>query len=158
MIAWENYLPAPGWTGYGFRPLGALVRTPMEAGPDRVRRVLVTVPVEFSVPFQFTSAQCDTFWGLYRDEFRHGAEPFQIDLRTGLGMATHEIYQLTVGSLDREGANWWRARLTMRTLTRNVLTAGQSELAAQYPLSEIESVSSRLHTHLHEDLPGPFAW
>lgn len=158
MITWEDTLPSPGWSSYAYAPATALTRTPMEKGPDRVRRLRAAVIVDYTVPFQFDGAQMETFLDLYRNDLRHGTEPFLISLRTGFGVAQHEIFHLQVKSCPRQGPQWWTPVLTMRTLTRNMLTADEAEFYTYYSPEDVQATLDPLHVLLHQSLPGDLIW
>src|SRR5690625_3913550 len=59
-------------------PQGATIRTPMDAGPDKVRRRSTAAPMRFrgTTPF-LTAAELDAFEEFFAADLGMGALPFQ---------------------------------------------------------------------------------
>jgi hypothetical protein len=66
--AWPDVLPGPSHTGYELSPADQSIRTDMEVGATRVRRITQARRDLLSLPFRFTDTEYATFRAWYGDE------------------------------------------------------------------------------------------
>lgn len=66
MSAWPAALPDPSQFGYTQVPVDGAVRTPMQFGPDKVRRRVTYIPRIINCEFVVTDAQYTTLDDFYQ--------------------------------------------------------------------------------------------
>lgn len=71
---------------YSINPQSAVLRTEMEAGPIRQRRICTDIPVQVSVVWKFNSIQFRVFEAWYKLKLYDGAEWFRMKIMNGSGM------------------------------------------------------------------------
>lgn len=157
-MIWEDYFPPPMLNGYGYRLQSQLMRTPVESGADRTRRIKTVTPSEFNVSFMLDDDECSDFIDKYRNDLNHGSVAFTIQLKNGLGTVSHTVYRMQVAELTKIDQGAWLLKQTLFTMTLNTLTELETELLVVYPIEEITLVSAKLHKLIHTDLPGPLNW
>lgn len=117
MAAWPGTLPKPDMNQYQIESADPLLRTEMDSGPARVRRVFTSVPEFVDVKFKFSLAELGIFEKFWKETLFHGADWFDIDLANGAGENTVQA-RFTAppkrSTLARE--NYWTvtARLEVR--------------------------------------------
>ena len=79
MANWPNTLPKPALSGYSVEPQNAVLKTQMEAGPNRYRKRYTTVPVDIKGGLTLTAAQMAVFKTFYQTTINQGADWFVFD-------------------------------------------------------------------------------
>ena len=87
MAMWPTTLPAPLLAGYGIQPNDQTVRTDVEKGSPRVRRITAARLDEFPLAVNLSDTQMATFRAWWGDDAAGGAAWFTISLWTGDGGA-----------------------------------------------------------------------
>ena len=83
-ISWPAALPqTPTYAGYVESPESATVRTPMDAGPAKVRRRFTAVPYRMQLRYvmtetQLTAASPDGFKAFWETDTSHGSAEWQL--------------------------------------------------------------------------------
>lgn len=67
MATWPNTLPNPSQDGYTLKPETQTIRTDMEVGPARVRRITTVRNDTVNLSWFMTNAQFDTFRTWFED-------------------------------------------------------------------------------------------
>lgn len=78
MADWPASLPAIRLP-IGHQPQSGLIRTSMDAGPDKVRRRSSSVPEHYSFPMRLTGAQYSTLRTFHDSTLGNGALSFNFD-------------------------------------------------------------------------------
>lgn len=84
--AFPAVLPAPTVGGYSYKPQENVIRTDMEAGPARQRRRFTREATTVSLQFIFTQTEMGVFEYWFRNEAKHGASWFDMNLASGAGI------------------------------------------------------------------------
>ena len=84
---YPSTLPAPMIAGYELNPDEPTLRTPMDAGTDRVRHRFTAVPNHVPVKWRFTQAQMAVFDSWHKYSLLDGSAWFSINLANGLGVS-----------------------------------------------------------------------
>jgi hypothetical protein len=82
MATWPATLPAPSVSGYKIKPQTSVVRTDMEIGAPRVRRVSNAKQYRISASWVLTAVQHAAFWAFFHSSSgaNAGASWFSISL------------------------------------------------------------------------------
>lgn len=94
MATWPATLPAPSVAGgYKYKPQPSVLRTDMEIGAPRVRRITTANLGRINLSWVLTLAEKETFWAAYNSASiaNAGASWFTLSLRVdGAGFETVE--------------------------------------------------------------------
>lgn len=158
MATWPANLPAPLRSGYEINPEDPILRTQMDAGPDRVRRRFTAIPSRIPVSWRFTEAQLALFEAWHKHEALDGAAWFTISLANGLGISAMEArFTKPPKKPLLSGMNWEvSAELEVRELP--VMTQAYLDAALAYDPDDIVYGSPTLHTLVHTTLPSANYW
>lgn len=158
MATWPANLPAPLRRGYEINPEDPILRTQMDAGPDRVRRRFTAIPSRIPVSWRFTEAQFALFEAWHKLEALDGAAWFTVSLSNGLGFQAVEAqFTKPPKKVLLGGANWEvSAELEVRALP--VMTQEYLDVALAYEPDYIAYGSPVLHTLVHTTLPSANYW
>lgn len=86
MANWPVSLPKPALSGYSVEPQNAVLKTQMEAGPNRYRKRYTAVPTDIKGRILLNAAQMAIFKTFYQVTINQGADWFVFDgLNTGSG-------------------------------------------------------------------------
>jgi hypothetical protein len=89
MANWPSTLPKPALSGYSLEPQNAVLKTQMEAGPNRYRKRYTSVPMDVKASLLLTAEQMSAFKTFYQTTINQGADWFVFDgLNLGNGYAT----------------------------------------------------------------------
>jgi len=137
----NNLLPLPLKESYTIKPKSGVIKSQMQSGFARHRRVSTAAPTLITLKWSFTHSQFATFqaWVMY--DAKNGAEWFDITLLAGLGMVIHKA-RFT----DSEGV--YTANLNAKTnkldVSANVevqyqpiLSLGSYEITKKYTLADV---------------------
>ena len=91
MAAWPSTLSQPLLAGYSNEPATAFVRTNMEAGFARQRKMFSAVPYKFPAQWKFTQAQMVIFKDFYQNTINSGTDFFTMTIDIGDGLATYDV-------------------------------------------------------------------
>jgi hypothetical protein len=154
MPTWPSSLPAPLLTGYEINPEDPILRTQMDAGPDRVRRKFTAIPSRIPVRWRFTQAQFALFEAWHKLEALDGAAWFSIALANGLGFQTMEAkFVKPPKKAPLSGMNWEvSAELEVRALP--VMTQEYLDAALAYEPNEIVYADPLFNTLVNTTLPA----
>lgn len=93
MPSYPSQLPMPVQTGYGLQHVSPFMRSDMQSGRSRNRRMFTSVPSQVSVQWFFTNeAEAQLFEGWFRDDLgaKDGENWFTMTLQTPLGLQPYE--------------------------------------------------------------------
>lgn len=82
---WPSSLPVPLSSGYALEPQPATIRTDMESGPARVRRIQTAAPTNVTAVVRVTALQLAVIEAWYEQIINYGASWFDMPLQNGLG-------------------------------------------------------------------------
>lgn len=158
MATWPTYLPAPLRAGYEINPEDPILRTQMDAGPDRVRRRYTAIPSRIPVSWRLTEAQLALFEAWHKYEALDGAAWFTVSLVNGLGFQSMEArFAKPPKKALLSGTNWEvSAELEVRALP--VMTQECLDVALAYDPDSIAYGSPVLHTLVNTTLPSANYW
>ena len=86
MMQWPDFMPAPQLGGYGLQPQKATERTPMSAGPARVRRRFTRVPTFIPQTWILTADQFGMFEWWVENSIDGGAAWWIGQQKNGTGL------------------------------------------------------------------------
>lgn len=93
MPSYPSQLPMPVQTGYGLQHVSPFMRSDMQSGRSRNRRMFTSVPSQVSVQWFFTrEAEAQLFEGWFRDDLgaKDGENWFTMTLQTPIGLQPYE--------------------------------------------------------------------
>lgn len=93
-IAWLSRLPIPLISGASNQELKNIQHNEVETGPARFELLSEHGPAKFNVSWLFTDLENQLFEGWYKHELSFGAKAFDMDLKVGAGLKSHECYFL----------------------------------------------------------------
>lgn len=79
MANWPNTLPKPRLVGYSIQPQNSVIKTQMEAGPNRYRKRYTAVPMDVRGTLMLNAAQMAVFKAFYQTDINYGADWFTFD-------------------------------------------------------------------------------
>ncbi len=86
LAVWLEDLPLPKLSNYSVRFDSAILRTAMEGGNPRQRRVFTQVPLRFNAVFIFTNIEYAFFRGFFKIDLNEGVDFFLIELDMDVGL------------------------------------------------------------------------
>jgi len=121
--SWPAGLPCVLREGHSTQHGSPLVRTSMASGRARQRRAFTSVPSVKKVSWIFSGPQCLAFEAWFRDTISDGAEWFNMDLRTPLGISTPLVCRFTdmYEGPDIEAVDSWRVSAVLEVWTRPII-------------------------------------
>lgn len=144
MASWPTYLPAPLLSGFDSTSDDPILRTNMEAGAPRARRMFTSVPDNITLSWVFTEAQLALFEAWHKLEAQDGAAWFTVSLPNGLGMQSVEArFKRPLKKALRGGMSWF---VSGDVQVRNAPTMTQEYLAVAlaYDPEELATVNAAL--------------
>jgi hypothetical protein len=119
MITWPGTLPTLS-TEEGYRETqlpSSSIRSQTDVGPPKQRNRFTSFVKQYSVIFQLTSAQLDTFWTFYRETLGNGSLSFYSlpEPRTGLAVQAR-FDNSQVPSVTRQGYDTYLVTVTLEIL------------------------------------------
>lgn len=85
-VTFPAIIPAPLLEGYGLAPQNAILRTDMEAGAARQRRISTDMPTDITARWIMTQQQFAVFEAFWKYKLYDGAGWFQMNIKNGKGM------------------------------------------------------------------------
>lgn len=154
MASWPSSLPVPLRTGYEINPEDPVLRTQMDAGPDRVRRRYTAIPSRIPVRWRFTDAQFALFEAWHKHEALDGAAWFSLSLLNGLSLQTVEArFVKPPKELLLGGTNWEvSAELEVRELP--VMSREYLDIVLDYTLDDLVYADPIFNTLVNTTLPA----
>lgn len=137
----NHLLPLPLKDSYTIKPKSGVIKSQMESGFAKHRRVTTASPTLITLKWSFTYSQFATFqaWVMY--DAKNGAEWFDINLLAGLGMVIHKarftdsdgVYTASLNS----NTNKWDVSANVEVQYQPVLSLGSYELTKKYTLADV---------------------
>ena len=124
-INYPTQLPAPVQNGYSMQHVSPLLRTGMQSGRARQRRIFTSVPSMLSVSFFFkTAGEAQLFEGFFQHTLKDGAEWFNMLLKTPMGYKQTECRFADIyGPIELEQGLYWRTSATVEIRERRTMPA-----------------------------------
>lgn len=88
LAAWPGFFPLPKLATYQTSNDNAVLRSQMEGGPARQRRVFTQVPAQYRATFIFDNVSYTAFRGFWKFTLNEGADFFEIQLDLDIGLTT----------------------------------------------------------------------
>lgn len=158
MATWPANLPAPLRRGYEINPDDPILRTQMDAGPDRVRRRFTAIPSRIPVRWSFTRAQFALFEAWHKHEALDGAAWFTVSLVNGLGSNTVEAQFAGSPKKVLMSAAQWEVSAELQVRELPIMTQEHLDAALAYDPDSIAYGSPVLHTLVNTTLPSANYW
>lgn len=107
-INYPSQLRPPLRENYSVQHVSPLLRTQMQSGRARQRRIFTSVPSMVQAAFYFGSAgEAQLFEGFFQHTLKDGTEWFNMPLRTPLGVRQYKCrFTGMYGPLELEGRSW----------------------------------------------------
>lgn len=154
-VAWPSVLPNPSVSDYGYDPTDQTVRTDMESGTPRVRRRTTSTHSTFSVSWMMDGAELALFEGWHQHVINGGVAWFDVTLKTGNGLQTHEarfVGPYAAKALS-PGNRFWTVTAKLETEDRKPM-AEEDVYIAIYGEAEILEASEILDTFVNVTYPA----
>lgn len=158
MATWPTYLPSPLRAGYEINPGDPILRTQMDAGPDRTRRRFTAIPSRIPVGWRFNAGQFALFEAWHKLEALDGSAWFAIDLMNGLGVQSVEAKFTKPPKKTLLGGSNWEVSAELEVRTLPVMTQAYLDAALAYDPNDIVYASPALHTLINTTLPSANYW
>jgi hypothetical protein len=124
-IDYPAELPAPLRQGYGLTHGSPMMRTELQSGRARQRRRYTSVPSVAAVAWHLTQPQAQTFEAWFRWSLLDGAEPFNVRIRTPLGLRDYEArFAEMYAGPELVGIDRWQISAKVELLERQTLPDG----------------------------------
>lgn len=128
-------LPLPLRSGYGLNHASPLMRSELQSGRARQRRIYTSVPTIASVSWIFTEQQAQLFEAWFRWQTADGAEWFNVRLSTPVGLQEYEArFADMYSGPELIGRGHWQITAQLEIRERQTLAQGWSEFASPYIL------------------------
>lgn len=111
LAIFPTQLPRPELQGYGFKPQSTFMRTSVQSGRARSRRVFENAPERTTITWVFNSRELMLFELWYRHAINDGSKPFMCNLKTPLGMRDVEVSVVDIYTKDAISARDWSVRM-----------------------------------------------
>ena len=118
MATFPASLPRP--SGYKLKPQSAFIRTDMEKGPARQRKLTDSPPTLIPIRWNMTQAQFQVFENFYDTTLVGGNDWFTIDLYNGMGYTSYSARFSAVFEADYKGFDNWVITSELEVLARPV--------------------------------------
>lgn len=142
---WPATLPLPRVTDYALEPQDPVARTDMEAGPARTRRRSTQTPTHIPVQWRLTAEEMAVFEAWHRYTIKDGAEWFDIDLKTGIGISSHEARFIGMWKAPAENNKTWAVKAKLEVRERAMMDADQLAAVQAFGMVVITTLPERLH-------------
>lgn len=90
IIAYPKGLRLPLRDGYGMQTVSPILRTSMQSGRSKIRRLYLNTPTIFDVVFSFSGAEAALFEAWFSVALVSGTKIFEMPLKTPFGIETHK--------------------------------------------------------------------
>jgi len=90
-FAWPPLFPSPKLSTYSTSNENAVLRTSMEGGPERQRRVFTQVPARYKITFILNNHEYEIFRGFFKHSLNEGADYFTIELDLDIGLTVETV-------------------------------------------------------------------
>ena len=122
-MTYPSTLPAPSIEGFALEPLDPVIRTDMEAGPQRSRRRYTVAPTGISATWVLTLLQFSIFEAWHRHTLADGSVAFSCPLANGQGNTTwSDVKFADMWKAQRLSPNAWRVTARLEASTRPVMS------------------------------------
>ena len=123
-INYPTQLPPPIQDGYSVQHVSPLLRTQMQSGRARQRRIFTSVPSMVPVSFFFQNAgEAQLFEGFFQHTLKDGAEWFNMPLKTTMGTKSYECRFVDIyGPLEPQN-DYWRTSAQIEIRERETIGA-----------------------------------
>lgn len=133
MIQYPAGLPLPLREGYGFTPQNATLRTEMQSGRARKRRLYASVPTVTPVRWLFTAVEAQQFEIWYEDVLGGGVEWFELRLKTPQGFMLYKTrFVEGYNGPAPIGTTHWQITADVELWEKPVLKGGWGVYAPEY--------------------------
>ena len=129
ILVWPASLPKPLVSGYNLKPAEGVLRTNMDSGLARQRRIFTQTPTVFQVSWIMSQQEFQTFEGWYLHFAKEGATKFQIDLQSGQGIIAHTVRFKDQYQASLVSATLWQIRASLEVLNRPTVSADYLTIA-----------------------------
>lgn len=118
-------LPKPLRQGYGLNHVSPFARTEMATGRARQRRTFTSVPSMATVTWLLDTLQAQTFEAWFRDAITDGADWFNCELKTPIGLRPYECrFADMYDGPTLVGLDHWRYGAELEIRERPILPPG----------------------------------
>lgn len=91
-VTWLSRLPIPLIAGYANKEDNKVRANNVETGPPRFELLSEHGFTSFTVTWFFTQLEFQLFEGWYKHEITFGAKSFDMEIKVGAGLLSHEFY------------------------------------------------------------------
>lgn len=127
MISFPPELPYPELQGYGFKPESTFMRTKMQSGRSKARRIYENAPELCTLDWDFNSRELMLFELWYRHGINDGVSPFLCKLKTPMGMRDVQVSVVNIYTKYAVSARDWRVKMDCEIKERETLPANYLE-------------------------------
>ncbi|QQE90495.1 hypothetical protein [Azotobacter chroococcum] len=139
MIQYPEGLPMPLREGYSFQAVSPLLRSDLESGRSRQRRLYTSVPTMVGVSWLLSGVQAQLFEAWWEDALISGSQWFECPLKTPEGIQRYVARFTDIYSgPNLTGRSHWRFTAELELRERPILAPGWGSILPDYILgSEI---------------------
>ncbi|MEG3639275.1 hypothetical protein [Magnetococcus sp. PR-3] len=155
MESWPGQLPKPTVQGYVIKPEDALLRTEMDAGPARQRRIFTHVPTVVTVRWRMNPEQFALFQSWFRHKAYSGAAWFSIILANGMGLQEQEgRFHGPYKAQPLFRGLFWEVTANLEIRDPPVMGAAALDLLLSGEGDAFMIQANRLHSLIHQSWPN----
>ncbi len=137
MADYPSSLPRPLQDGYGLQTISPLMRTEMASGRARQRRLFTGVPTMARCTWLLTHVEAQAFEAWYRNGITDGAEWFDVEIQTPLGVQPYTARFTGIYQGPRlVGGRYWEISGELELRERPVLAAPWGEIGVDLLLDQ----------------------
>tara|TARA_Y100001960_G_scaffold231817_1_gene243474 strand:- start:37 stop:519 length:483 start_codon:yes stop_codon:yes gene_type:complete len=137
----NHLLPLPLKDSYTIKPKSGVIKSQMESGFAKHRRITTASPTLITLKWSFSYSEFATFQGWVLYDAKNGAEWFDITLLAGLGIVIHKarftdsdgVYTASLNT----STNKWDVSANVEVQYQPMLSLGGYELTKKYTLADI---------------------
>lgn len=116
-VSWLSRLPIPLTAGYSNQENDKVRKDDIETGPPRFELLSEHGFTIFNVTWFFSELEFQLFEGWWKHELTFGALAFDMDIKVGAGLISHELY-FTKGYKPSLIGKKWRVKAVLITIDK----------------------------------------
>jgi len=139
-FAWPPLFPSPKLSTYSTSNENAVLRTSMEGGPERQRRVFTQVPARYKTTFILNNREYETFRGFFKHSLNEGADYFTIELDLDTGLTVETVRFIEPYTAKKLSHLHWSVEGSIESAQPTVLNETLTGINVQFGIDGVEQL------------------